>query len=323
MDALFSIDDDDIPASSEGALQHLVKLDTEGDYQVLYALVRCKSDSFSLQLTDTQNSWAGVLPHSQISQAAKEAKTSKTELLADTRRALTRSDMGTTEYIYTTGKRAGGGLDLTWKKHLISGNIKVQLGKLALDAQPTAAMLQKMLEYAVGRVSDQQQSIRELEIERERLVSERASALKQLEKTVLLKEKIEGDLYGKFMYVLNEKKAKIRRLIESLEHLSSQAQPTASRKRSAQTRKHGEGGGSDGTSDEEESDDNILTPSPKETSPDPIESLAPSDPGPSSLLQQDLQEGEASPPVKRKRRRETKKQPGQSCIQETTEVCYL
>ena len=304
------MDDDDSPTSGEKTLQHLVKLETEGDYPVLYAFVRCNSDSFSLQVTDAKSAWTGTLPHSQISQAAKKAKTSETELLDDTSRALTRCDMGTTNYIYTTRKRAGGGLDLTWKKHLVSGNIKVQLGTLALDVQPTPGILEKMLDHAMRRIGAQQQAIGELKIERERLVGERASALKQLEKTVLLKETIESDLYGKFMCVLNEKKAKIRRLMESLDHLSRQA--AAGNKRSAKARSRGKNGGSDGTSDEEESDDDVRAPSPKMASPGPVGSTPQSGPGPSSLLQEDLKESEASPPVKRRRRRETKKQPGQN-----------
>ena len=307
MEALFSLHQEDLPASGEKTLQHLVKLETEGDYPVLYALVQCNSNSFSLQVIDKHSSWAGVLPHSEISKAAKKAKSSETEFLADTRHALTRCDMGRTNYIYTTSKRAGGGLDLTWKKHLVSGNIKVQLGKLTLDAQPTPSILEKMLEYAVRRINDQHQSIGELEIEREQLVNERALALRQLEKTVSLKETIESDLYRKFMYVLNEKKAKIRRLMEALHDLSSQA---PGNKRSAPTRSRVKDGGSEGTSDEE-SDDNIQASCRKMASQGPLEPQVPSDPpGLSSLLQQDFQQYEVSPPVKRRRRRETRKQPG-------------
>ena len=312
MDALFSMHDDEIPASGEEALQHLVKLETEGDYPVLYALVRCNSDSLTLQVTDAKNSWTGTLPHSHISKAAEKAKTSETELLADTRRALTRCDMGTTNYIYTTSKRAGGGLELTWKKHLVSGNIKVQLGQLALGVQPTPGILEKMLDCAVRRLDNQRQSIGELKIEIERLVGERASALKQLEKTVLLKETIESELYRKFTCVLNEKKAKIRRLMESLDNLSRQT---------AQTRIRGKDGESDGTSDEEDSDDDIQAPSPKMVSLHSKEPIPPSDPGPSSLLQEDWKECEASPPVKRRRRREAKKQAGQTYFQGLVKLC--
>ena len=121
MDALFSMHNDDIPGCGEEALQHLVKLETEGDHPVLYVLVRCNSDSFTLQVTEVKNSWTGMLPDTHISKAAMKAKMSETELLADTRRALTGCDMETTNCIYTTGKRAGGGLELTWKKRLVSG----------------------------------------------------------------------------------------------------------------------------------------------------------------------------------------------------------
>ena len=74
----------------------------------------------------------------------------------------------------------------------------------------------------MSSLQQSQQEIDDLRKENTRLVSERQGALSRLEKYGNLQKDIEKDLFGKFIVVLNEKKAKIRRLMEQLSTVSKQ-----------------------------------------------------------------------------------------------------
>ena len=122
-------------------------------------------------------------------------------------------------------------------------------------------------------------------------------ALSRLERCVGLKEELEGELYSKFKNVLNEKKAKIRQLMEQLRVLSDENKVLQEKIKSQGTGQAvssspssigtGEGGGG------------MEKESSNESSPQHRHSPFPST-APHSLL------GEAqevvSPPVKRRRR---------------------
>ena len=74
----------------------------------------------------------------------------------------------------------------------------------------------------MSSLQQSQQEIDDLRKENTRLASERQGALSRLEKYGNLQKDIEKDLFGKFIVVLNEKKAKIRRLMEQLSTVSKQ-----------------------------------------------------------------------------------------------------
>ncbi len=111
-----------------------------------------------------------------------------------------------------------------------------------------------------------------------------------------LKEEVEAELYGKFKLVLNEKKAKIRRLMDQLSSLSDRTKAlegTAARVSPDTARDHHGADTDDEMVAKEES------PRPKTPPPKPVESLL----GGSSEV--------VSPPVKRRRRQGTTKPTGQ------------
>ena len=160
------------------------------------------------------------------------------------------------------------------------------------------------------------------------VAEDRRHLLKRLEQCVDLKEKLEKDLYGKFVLILNEKKAKIRQLLEEV----SKYKAAAVRGRDRDTppveeveRMEGiedpstlEGEGEDNSGvRERESDDGSRTPSPK---PKKFSAKLPSHstaaaarrkPVPSSLLAEDMDNLHTSPPVRRRRREAGKKVSGQ------------
>ncbi|XP_071480755.1 uncharacterized protein [Diadema antillarum] len=111
-------------------------------------------------------------------------------------------------YVSSSGRN---GKVLSWKKAVSS--IKLQLGSVPLEpvaSSPDA--VKDILLYSIEAATDLKSAICRLETENERLSSERAQALKRLERCVVQKEDMEADLYAKFATILNGKKAKIREL---------------------------------------------------------------------------------------------------------------
>ena len=287
-----------------GGEEVLVRLNTEGDFPVLYNLVQCKPQDFSILATDGHKAWKGVLAHKRLEEMAKKVKMEVKELLAVTSKALTRENIGAMEFLYTTKLvQKGGGerLELVWKKHLVVEDIKLQLGSLLLEPDEPGVVLCLMLEHAVNKMNDLQIAIHHLEAERERLVDERMSALQRLDKCVSLKEQLESDLYGKFKLVLNEKKAKVRRLMESLKYLSSQQQGAKTAEKSALQEGGGERDDSEDTDKEDRSGEST-TPSPKSKQQFSPPQTTSTTEGVSSLLKNNWQDESVSPPVKRRRR---------------------
>lgn len=134
-------------------------------------------------------------------------------------KTLTCRKLGIHNFVYSTVKKESI-IELTWKKHILSDNIKFLLGSVTLslckDQDATS-----LLNFAASALEVNQQEIGDLQ-KNNRLSSERQGALAHLEKWVNIKDEIEKDLFGKFKVVLNEKKAKIHRLIEQLSSVSEQ-----------------------------------------------------------------------------------------------------
>jgi DNA-repair protein XRCC4 len=99
---------------------------------------------------------------------------------------------------------------------LLPDNVKFQLGSVLLreeEAGPTHSMI---LEHAVSTFLCLQNKISELQRVNLQLAQEQQTALERLEHAIRSKEQVEKEMYSKFKLVLNEKKNKIRRLMDGL-----------------------------------------------------------------------------------------------------------
>ena len=152
----------------------------------------------------------------------------------DTLKALTRTNLGIVDYRYRVTKKGGGAqMELTWKKHILTNNVKFLLGSVTLNISQEQGPI-RLLDFAVSELEENQQEVGNLQKENHRLASEWQGALTRLDKCANLQEDIEKDLLSKFKGVLNEKKAKIRRLMEQLNNTTAQlSQLTQSVKQSA------------------------------------------------------------------------------------------
>lgn len=208
----------------EPATMHksLSKLEIEGEGKVLYVLSTYDGSRLALSVSDGTTSWVGELSQRQLTNMADQVKMSRENYLSETMKALTRENIGLLTFIYSVKHLASGDLELVWKKHLLSDNVRFQLGSVVLRSEKKARVHSELLDYAIDSLSTLQQQIAELSTDKARLINERQIALNRLEKCANIKEEVENDLYSKFKLVLNDKKGKIRRLMEQLDLLSQE-----------------------------------------------------------------------------------------------------
>ena len=273
--------------------EYLLKIEPDGDDcpAVLYMLVNIRPDVYYIEASDGIHTWIGYYPHSDIITIAKHAKMAEDDVAMETKCALTGS-ISQSEYTYTAiTNHKNGSLEFTWKKQLATDNVKVTLGKVILESCSDNQLNSRIMEYSVSQIVTLKDTIVQLKNEKDRYSKDRSAVLDRLEKCVNIKEEMESDLYGKFKLILNEKKAKVRRLMESLNRASTNHKQTDTSVRlpSADTT------GQD-TTDEEvsESDCNDVTPSPKSKVGGVLTG--------NSLLKDDWQTEVTSSPVKKRKR---------------------
>ena len=315
MDDLFSCNEDDGPPAASlqsssledypstigSGGQYLLKVETDGDCPELFLLVNDRPDCYYLEASDGSVAWTGTYSHTNMKKVAEEAKMPDNDVAMETRKALTGEGNVLSEYTYKTVKDpVDESLQFTWKKHLVADDVKLTMGSVVMDACQGEGLHARIMNFAVSEICHLREAVTDLKLEKERLVNERGEALSRLEKCVDLKEEIEGDLYAKFKEILNQKKAKIRRLMESLNANSSHQHGMETRKRKSNDPDHAASKTFTDSTDEEVIDDedpvnkeSISTPSPKTEGTSFIEG---------SLLKDEWQEEAASPPVKRRKR---------------------
>ena len=236
----------------------------------------------------------------------------------ETRKALTRQNLGILNFVYSAAKKGSGQMELTWKKHILADNVKFLLGSVTLNLCRDQGAT-RLLDFAVSALEENQQDIGDLQKENMRLSSERQGALSRLEKCANLQEDIEKDLFGKFKVVLNEKKAKIRQLMEQLSTTSTQlSQLEQSSKRSANKPATAVGGREDGresgdprrgeqSQDSDDQTDDEMVQSPSLMAKEGHVPTTPPPPPPSGLPMESLlgdpnERDISSPPLKRRKR---------------------
>ena len=322
------------------ATASLCKLEIDDQPFSLYLLTRQNGDSLELHAFDGTDSWAGKLSGGSLAEMAgkvcativeiglcrdnvllyfiEQVSLDEDKFKEETLKALTRQNLGILNFVYSASKKGGGGqMELTWKKHILTNNVKFLLGSVTLNICREQGAI-GLLDFAVSALEQNQQDIGDLQKENHRLASERQGALTRLEKCANLQEDIEKDLFGKFKVVLNEKKAKIRRLMEQLSNVSTQlsqlqqsmkqsaskpAAPPATDDSGTENRREARRGQD---SNDETDDEMVHSPSPMVTAEHAPSTPPPPPPGPElpieSLLGDPNEREITSPPVKRRKR---------------------
>lgn len=198
----------------------LAKLPTEERDQPLFVWTNFSDSSLSIKVSDGVHTWEGTLNGLQLKELAELRKMSLTPFLDETLKALTYSNTEEATYVYSARSCQAGGLEFIWKK--LCDGVKFQLGSIYLTPAGAQAINQFLLNHSLDCVHDLGQEIKELEEKCEKLTSERQRALGDLRSCSTKLDTIENELYGKFKLILNEKKAKIRKLLESKSYLMDQ-----------------------------------------------------------------------------------------------------
>ncbi|XP_075996632.1 DNA repair protein XRCC4 isoform X2 [Genypterus blacodes] len=175
---------------------------------------------FQLLLTDGQDAWRGRVSEAAVSAEAEELEMRKERYVQDLQEALTASQSDLTYSFTLTPPGPAPGSDLTLAYEKMQKDITFRLGSALLSAVPEPAdAIRELLVHSLERGNVLERHNAKLEDENQQLRQEQRRITAELRRYAGCKEALEAELYSRFVLVLNEKKAKIRSLQESMTHL--------------------------------------------------------------------------------------------------------
>lgn len=306
----FEITRQSLPLFSLSSNSNLCKIVPEDDpLKAYYLLARYDGTELSLYASDGEKTWSGVLSKNTLKELSAATHLKETDHLQDTLTALQQGGGDCAAFVYTVSTTSSGSLQLVWKRFLPEENIRFQLGSVVLHPTPSPKQTHSQLfDFAIDSTQTLRAEVSAVTTEKQRLITERASALQRLEESVSLKEELERDLYGKFKVVLNDKKAKIRMLDQQVEQLLDENAQQQQKLLEAGAGKGNEPGGTASNrvtttgGSGSETDEEVGMPTMEVDAPGPSTSST-EHAAASSLLDGGEEEGELLP-VKRRRRKE-------------------
>lgn len=300
-------------SSSNGSLCKIVPEDDP--LKAYYLLARYDGIELSLLASDGEKTWSGVLSKDTLRELSEATHLNEADHLHDTLAALQQGGGDCAAFVYTARTTSSGSLQLAWKKFLPAENIRFQLGSALLLPVPSPGVTHcQLFDFAIDSIRALRAEVSAVRTEKDRLITERASVLRRLEESVSLKEELERDLYGKFKVVLNDKKAKIRKLDLQVEQLLDENARQQQKLLAAAAGKENKSGGTvsnraataggSGSGSGDETDEEFVVPTMEVDAPGPSTTSTEHATLSSSLLDGGEEEGELLP-VKRRRRKET------------------
>ena len=308
----FEITHQSLPIFSLSSNGNLCKIVPEDDpLKAYYVLARYDGTDLSLCASDGEKAWSGVLSKNTLKELSAATHLKEADHLQDTLTALQQGGGDCAAFVYAVSATSSGSLQLVWKKFLPEENIRFQLGSVVLHPTPSPKQTHSQLfDFAIDSMQTLRAEVSAVTAEKQRLITERASALQRLEESVSLKEELERDLYGKFKVVLNDKKAKIRMLDQQVEQLLDESAQQQKLLEAGAGRGNEPGGtasnrvtatGESRSGSGSETDEEVGMPTMEVDAPGP--STSSTEHAAASSLLDGEEEGE-SLPVKRRRRKE-------------------
>ncbi|KAK6312810.1 hypothetical protein J4Q44_G00161570 [Coregonus suidteri] len=183
---------------------------------------------YTLALSDGSSSWIGEVPEEEVTREAKELGVKREKYVEDLHQALTgggESGKGSggvaekEEYLFHLSPDHGC---LSYEKKTQRG-VLVSVGAVELHPAPDPVELNReMIGHTLEHSADLEAENRRLQEKNQTLRQEQQHILADLEQHVQDIETMEGDLFSRFIMVLNEKKAKIRALQDTIRHFQQQ-----------------------------------------------------------------------------------------------------
>ncbi|XP_066195409.1 DNA repair protein XRCC4 isoform X2 [Sylvia atricapilla] len=197
--------------------------DPEATYFLQVSWEKDLGTGFGLLLSDCQCAWTGTVSETDISREAAEIEMDREKYVEELRKALIAREESSGKYNFVISRdEQNKACHLSYERNL--KDCSFRLGSLKLQEVPSPAeVVKELIGYCLDNLGKLQANTEHLQRENERLFSNSREMEKRLEKCVEAKEKLEADLYSRFVLVLNEKKAKIR----NLQKLLSEAKESA------------------------------------------------------------------------------------------------
>uniref|UniRef100_UPI0037E90047 DNA repair protein XRCC4 n=1 Tax=Semicossyphus pulcher TaxID=241346 RepID=UPI0037E90047 len=206
------------------------------------------SSGFQLLLTDGQDAWRGDVSEAAVREEAEELEMQTERYIQDLQQALTETDTSSTYSFSLTPSPPGRSSTVTLAYEKVQRDISFRLGSVLLQAVPEPAeAVREILLHSLQRGNTLLHHNHKLEEENERLRGEQQRIAAEMKRYAGGKEVLEAELYSRFVLVLNEKKAKIRSLQETVTHLQET--------RSSKEKKNEDSVKSDRTAAQEEDDE--------------------------------------------------------------------
>ncbi|XP_018550210.1 DNA repair protein XRCC4 isoform X2 [Lates calcarifer] len=231
----------EIHVSSQPDSAYFLRVDWRG---------RGLGSGFHLLLTDGQDAWRGEVSEAVVCAEAEELEMQTERYVQNLQQALTGTESSVSYSFTLTPSPPNHSSTVTLAYEKVQKDISFRLGSVSLKSvpEPTEAV-RELLVHSLQRGNTLEHQNQDLEEENQRLRREQQRITAELKRYTGGKETLEAELYSRFVLVLNEKKAKIRSLQETV----TQLQET----RSSKGRKQKDSAKSDRTAggQEEEAED--------------------------------------------------------------------
>lgn len=116
--------------------------------------------------------------------------------------------------------------ELNWKK-ITSTNVKYSIGSVTLQ-KSNSSEVNNILRYATDTITELKNELKQSHLARSKIEAENTTLFNRMEDFSKIKIELEGELFAKFVLILNEKKSRIRELKNELENLKSEKKSSAS-----------------------------------------------------------------------------------------------
>ncbi|KAI1905363.1 hypothetical protein AGOR_G00015350 [Albula goreensis] len=203
----------EISISSEPGRAFFLKVDWTEDL----------GEGFSVTLCDAVSAWNGKVSQGDVQREAEEMEMEREKYIHDLQLALTAEGRQAAGYAFhlSPDSTCSGVLHLSYEK--VQRDISFSLGSVELRPvlEPTV-VIKDLISYGLQRGARLQASNDQLQGQNQRLREEHDHIKAEMDRYVHGKENLEQELYSRFVVVLNEKKAKIRGLLENIRQLQDE-----------------------------------------------------------------------------------------------------